>query len=108
MSVAGQKNADHRPQSQSDSERDSERIQRMLLDLILGVVNQIFRRAATLLDGAFCRVDSIFDYISDSFLHALHIGPNLSYNGADICDFIEHFSFHSATCPISTAFIIAE
>ena len=66
----------------------------MLFDLIFGVVNQIFRRTATLFDDPICRLDSIFDRVSDSFLHIFHFGSKLSRGGADICDFIEYFSFH--------------
>src|SRR5262245_33271569 len=72
--ITSQKNADRRPQSNSDSERDAYRAERTLFDLILRVVNQVFRRAAALFDSAFCRDDAIVDRASDGFLHAFDFG----------------------------------
>jgi len=57
-------------------------------------LHKIFRRAATLFDYAFCRLDPIFDRVSNGFLHTLHFGSKPSRSGADICDFIGYFSFH--------------
>jgi hypothetical protein len=68
--IASQKDADRRSQSHSDPERDAERAERALFDSILRVVNQVFRRAAALFDGASCSDDAIVDRVSDSFFHA--------------------------------------
>lgn len=65
MSVAGQQDADHGSQSQSDAERDADRAERVSFDLVFGLVNQIFRRAATLFDGALRRPDPVFDRVGD-------------------------------------------
>jgi hypothetical protein len=62
--------------------------------LIFGVVNQIFRRAAALFDGAFRHADPIFDCVSDSFFHALGSRSHLGDGGANLYCFIEYFSFH--------------
>jgi hypothetical protein len=78
MPVAGQQNADHGSQPQADAERDADRAERMLFDLIFGVVNQIFRRAAALFDGAFSRADPVFNCNSDSFFHAPNSHTKLS------------------------------
>jgi len=72
--ITGKKDADRRSQSHSDSERDAERAERALFDLILRVVNQVFRRAAALFDSAFCRDDAIVDRASHCFLHAFNFG----------------------------------
>jgi hypothetical protein len=94
MSVTSQQNADQGAQSQSDAERDADRAERALFDLIFGVVNQIFRRAAALFDGAFRRADPVFDPISDSFFHAPDFHPKLSSAAAGAYYFIEYFAFH--------------
>src|SRR5215468_2926412 len=94
MSVAGQQNPDQGSQSQSDTETDAERVKRMLFELMFGLVNQIFHRAATLFHGAFRRVDPLFDCISDSFFHAPNPRSNLGGGGADICYFVTYFVFH--------------
>jgi hypothetical protein len=91
MAVAGQKYADCRPQSQSDSERHSERAERALFDLILGIVNQIFRRAAALFDSALCRDKFIFDRINNRFLHAFDFGSQLI---TDFYSFFEYLGLH--------------
>ena len=65
-SAAGQQHADHGAQSQSKTENRAERAERMLFDLMFGVVDQIFGGAAALFERAFRRVDAIFDCISDS------------------------------------------
>ena len=65
-SVAGQQNANYGTQSQSNTEQRAERAERMLFDLMFGVVDQIFGGAAALFERAFRRVDAIFDCISDS------------------------------------------
>jgi len=82
MSVAGQQDADHGAQSQPDAERDADRTERALFDLMFGVINQIFRRTAALFDGAFRRVHPVFDCLSDSFFHAPDFHPKLSSSGA--------------------------
>jgi hypothetical protein len=82
MSVAGQQDADHGAQSQPDAERDDDRTERSLFDFVFGVVNQIFRRAAALFDGAFRRAHPVFDGLSDSFFPAPDFHPKLSSSGA--------------------------
>jgi hypothetical protein len=94
MPIAGQQNADQGSQPQADAERDADRAERMLFDLIFGVVNQIFRRAAALFDGAFRRVDAVFDGISDGFFHAPGPRSHLSDGSANLYCFIEYFSCH--------------
>jgi hypothetical protein len=94
MSVAGQQDADQGSQSQSDAEKDPDRAERALFDLIFGVVNQIFSRAAALSDGAFRRADPVFDCVSDSFFHAPDFHPKLNSGGAGAYYFIEYFTFH--------------
>jgi hypothetical protein len=44
----------------------------MLFDFIFAIINQIFYRAAVLFDGAFRRLDPVFDSIGHSFFHALN------------------------------------
>jgi hypothetical protein len=94
MPVAGQQDADHGAQSQPDAERDADRTERTLFDLMFGVINQIFRRTAALFDGAFRRVHPVFDCLSDSFFHAPDFHPKLSSSGAGAYYFIEYFGFH--------------
>jgi hypothetical protein len=94
MPVAGQQNADHGSQPQADAERDADRAERMLFDLIFGVANQIFRRAAALFDGAFRRADPVFNCNSDSFFHAPNSHTKLSSGSAGIYHFVEYFGFH--------------
>src|SRR5262245_29924559 len=91
MAIARKENADCRSQSQSDSERHAERAERALFDLILGVVNQIFRRAAALFDSALCRDKFIFDRINDSFLNAFDFASQLI---TDFYSFFEYLSLH--------------
>jgi len=69
MSVAGQQNANYGTQSQSKTEKRAERAERMLFDLMFGVVDQIFGGAAALFERAFRCVDAIFDCISDSVFY---------------------------------------
>jgi hypothetical protein len=90
-SIAGQKNADRRSQSQSDSESDPESAERALFDSTLRVVRQVFRRAATLFDGAPCSAKSIFDRIGDGFLHAFDFGAQLV---TEFYGFFQDFGLH--------------
>jgi hypothetical protein len=69
MSVAGQQNANYGTQSQAKAEKRAERAERMLFDLMSGVVDQIFRGAAALFERPFRCVDAIFDCISDSVFY---------------------------------------
>jgi hypothetical protein len=97
MSDVAQQDADHGSQSQSDAERDTDRSERAPFDLIFSVVNQIFRRAAALFDGAFRRADSIFERLTDSLFHALGSRSHLSDGGANLNCFIDNFSFHGCS-----------
>jgi hypothetical protein len=56
----------------------------VLFDLILGVVDDIFSRAAPVFDAAFGRVAPIFDGIGDRFLHAPGCRPEVSSGSAEI------------------------
>jgi len=89
MSVAGQQNANYGTQSQSKTEKRAERAERMLFDLMFGVVDQIFGGAAALFERAFRCVDAIFDCISDSVFCTRNSRFELSGSGSDICYFIE-------------------
>jgi len=46
----------------------------VLFNLILGIVNKIFRCAAALFDSAPRREKSIFELINGSFLHTFDFG----------------------------------
>ena len=93
-SAAGQQHADHGAQSQSKTENRAERAERMLFDLMFGVVDQIFGGAAALFERAFRRVDAIFDCVSDSTFHVLNSRFKLRGGDSDICYFIEQWVFH--------------
>ena len=94
MSVAGQQNANYGTQSQSKTEKRAERAERMLFDLMFGVVDQIFGGAAALFERAFRRVDAIFDCVSDSTFHVLNSRFKLRGGGSEICYFIEQLVFN--------------
>jgi hypothetical protein len=74
--------------------KNAERAERMLFDLMFGVVDQIFGGAAALFKPAFRRVDPIFDCVSDSTFHALNSRFKLRGGDSDICYFIEQWVFH--------------
>jgi hypothetical protein len=111
MCVAGQQCADQGPQAQADAERDADFVERALFDLIFGIVNQIFSRAAALFDGASRRANLVFDCVRDSFFHAPDFHPKLTSGGAGAYYFIEYFAFHccssldlSIRCPKTPIF----
>jgi hypothetical protein len=94
MSVAGQQNAYHGSQTETDAERDADRAERVLFDLIFSVVNQIFRRAAAPLGGALRRFDPVFYRVGDRFFHLLNYASELNSGAAGFSYFFKHFAFH--------------
>src|SRR6266511_1617388 len=87
MAIASHQNAERRSQSHSDADRDAERAEWALLDSILRVVNQVFRRAAATFYSAPCLAKFIFD----GFLRAFDVGPQRVTN---FYGFFEYLGMH--------------
>jgi hypothetical protein len=106
ISIPGEQHAGHRSQSQSDAEGDADCAERMVFDLIFGVVDHIFRCAAAPLDGAARCLDPVFDCVRNSLFHSANSCFQLNSSGADIRYGIEQFAFHGHSffaCQIAAA-----
>jgi hypothetical protein len=95
--VARHQSADRGSQSQSDSERDAERAEGALFDFLFRVVNQVFRRAAALFDGAPRLADSIFNGADHRFLNAFDFGAQLV---AGFHGFFKYLGLHGYFLPV--------
>ncbi len=62
--------------------------------MIFGVVNQIFRSAASLFDGALRLLKPVFDPPGDGFFHVLNCASKLNSGDPEFCNFAKHSGFH--------------